>query len=106
MIVEPPSGDSLPLRQASEWAESGFVRAVDVVRAVLLALDLKEALRGRFRRLERLQRGALLVELVEAMLAWVAPASDSFKCSLLEYLGHPNEPGRWVRSGEPKQEER
>ena len=37
------------------WADSGAVRAVDVVRAVLLAIDMREAVRLRFRRLERLQ---------------------------------------------------
>ncbi|KAL1529282.1 hypothetical protein AB1Y20_000236 [Prymnesium parvum] len=93
LIVEPPTAEpSAPAR-----TEGGAVRAVDVVRAVLLALDLREAVRLRFRRLDRLQRASLLVELVEAMITWVSAATDAFKYSLLEYLGHPHAVGSPVR---------
>ncbi|KAL3929924.1 MAG: hypothetical protein SGPRY_001756 [Prymnesium sp.] len=93
LIVEPPASE-----ENSSSTESSRVRTVDVVRAVLLALDLREAVRLRFRRLERLHRASLLVRLVEAMLTWVSPATDEFKYSLLEYLGHPFERGRPVSS--------
>ncbi|KAL1523443.1 hypothetical protein AB1Y20_018383 [Prymnesium parvum] len=94
LIVEPSVADeNAATLAARSWADSGAVRAVDVVRAILLAVDLREAVCLRFRRLERLQRAALLVELVEAMLTWLSPATDEFKHSLLTYLGHPNTVG-------------
>ena len=74
--------------EAKKKQHAVFYQPVDVVRAVLEHVDLEAVLRSRFRKLERLGKGARLVDLIEAMLTWLSDGDQHYLKALLLHTAY------------------